>query len=93
MKTDIQNYASQFSELLAKIKNSRNNAFRQVNATLIQLYWEVGSYIFEQIECSDWGKGVVEELATFISQKELGLKGFNTRNLWRMKQFYGTYKN
>ncbi len=42
---------------------------------------------------SDWGKSVVEVLAKYLKEKEPNLKGFSNKNLWRMKQFYETYKN
>ena len=39
------------------------------------------------------GKSVVKVLAIFIRQTDPQLKGFSDKNLWRMKQFYETYKN
>jgi len=35
---------------------------------------------------------VVKELSQFIQTHEPELKGFSDKNLWRMKQFYETYK-
>jgi len=40
-----------------------------------------------------WGKSVVNEFADFIQRKYLGIKGFSAQNIWRMKQFYETYKD
>jgi hypothetical protein len=34
----------------------------------------------------------VQELANFIQKKEPNIKGFSAQNIWRMKQFYETYK-
>ena len=34
-----------------------------------------------------------EKAAAFISEKSPNIKGFNRRGLYRMKQFYETYKN
>ena len=39
------------------------------------------------------GKSVVTELARYIARTEPGIKGFSDKNLWRMKQFYETYKD
>lgn len=33
------------------------------------------------------------ELAEFIQKNEPEIKGFSDKNLWRMKQFYETYKD
>jgi hypothetical protein len=36
---------------------------------------------------------LVTELAIIIQQNELDIKGFSDKNIWRMKQFYETYKD
>ena len=81
----------QFGEILGQIKQARQKAYRQVNSTLIELYWNVGKSISEQVKKQAWGKGVVVELAAFITENEPESKGFGDKNLWRMKQFYETY--
>lgn len=75
------------------IKISRYKALRAVNSELISLYWQIGEYIFKRIESEGWGKSVVKELADFIQSTEQNLKGFTSQNLWRMRQFYETYKD
>lgn len=82
-----------FSEIILIIKNSRNKAIKAVNKELINLYWNIGEYIYNRIEASDWGQGVVKELANYIKTHEPELKGFSDKNLWRMKQFYEVYKD
>ena len=59
--------------------------------TLMELYWDVGKYISEQVTLNDWGKGVVTQLAEYINSNDPDIKGFSPRNIWRMKQFYETY--
>jgi len=82
-----------FSDVLSTIQNSKQKALTQVNSTLIELYWSIGEYISTKTIKDNWGKGVVKELANFIEQQEPTLNGFTARNLWRMKQFYETYKD
>ena len=84
---------SQFSDIVQLIRQARNNAIKAVNTELINLYWEIGAYISQKVEASEWGKSVVKELAIFIQQTDPQLKGFSDKNLWRMKQFYETYKD
>ncbi len=84
---------TQFSEVLAQIQQAKQQAFQQVNQTLVQLYWTIGQYISRQVEQAGWGKGIVAELADFIKQKEPNMNGFSARNIWRMKQFYETYED
>jgi predicted nuclease of restriction endonuclease-like (RecB) superfamily len=60
---------------------------------LINLYWNIGEFISNKIEKSEWGDAVVKELANYIHQNEPDIKGFSDKNIWRMKQFYETYKD
>ncbi|ROI04146.1 DUF1016 domain-containing protein [Chryseobacterium sp. G0240] len=84
---------NQFDQIITLIKQSQNSALRLVNKELINLYWNIGEYISNKVENSEWGKSVVEELASHIQKTEPGIKGFSDKNLWRMKQFYETYKD
>lgn len=82
-----------FTDIIQIIKQSRANAIRAVNAELINLYWNIGEFISKKIENSEWGDAVVKELANYIHQNEPEIKGFSDKNIWRMKQFYETYKD
>ena len=84
---------NRFTDVIRLIKQSKVNAIKSVNAELIHLYWQIGEYISSKIQQAEWGDGVVAELAEFIRRKEPDLKGFSDKNLWRMKQFYETYKD
>ena len=84
---------NRFSDIIQLIKKSRTNAIKAVNAELINLYWNIGEYISKKIEQSEWGDSVVTELANFIQKQEPEIKGFSDKNIWRMKQFYETYKD
>lgn len=81
----------EFSEIAILIKQSKEKAIKSINTELIDLYWNIGKYIHEQVENSDWGQSVVKELANYLSKNESNLKGFSDKNLWRMKQFFETY--
>lgn len=84
---------NRFTDIIRLIKQSRTNAIKAVNAELINLYWNIGEYISKKIEQSEWGDSVVNELANFIQIQEPEIKGFSDKNIWRMKQFYETYKD
>ncbi len=83
----------QFTEVITLIRQARFEAFKLVNTALIDLYWNIGDYISQRTENEGWGKSTVQQLAGFIQSQEPGLKGFSDKNLWRMKQFYETYKD
>lgn len=83
---------NRFTNIITLIKQSRDNAIKAVNTELINLYWNIGEYISQKIALSEWGDSVVYELAHYIKRQEPEIKGFSDKNLWRMKQFYETYK-
>ncbi len=82
-----------FTVIIQLIRQSRTIALKAVNAQLINLYWNIGEYISRKIEQSEWGDSVVSELAGYIQQNEPDIKGFSDKNIWRMRQFYETYKD
>ncbi|MBO9563569.1 MAG: DUF1016 family protein [Niastella sp.] len=84
---------SQFTEVIRLIKKARSNAYQAVNTEMINLYWSIGEYISKRVEVQAWGKSVVAQLAQYIEKKAPDLKGYSDKNLWRMKQFYETYKD
>jgi len=59
---------------------------------LIDLYWQVGAHISRKLESAEWGEGVVDQLMGHLARTQPGLKGFTRRNLFRMRQFYKTYR-
>ncbi|MBS4098291.1 MAG: DUF1016 family protein [Sulfuricella sp.] len=81
-----------FRELLGQIQQARQKIFAQANTALMELYWHIGQTISEKVQREVWGKGVVSELARYIAQHAPEAKGFSDKNLWRMKQFYETYR-
>lgn len=79
--------------MLALIDAARTRAVAAVNTTLIDLYWSIGEYISRKIADEDWGKGTVEALADHIQRRQPGRSGFSASNLWRMRQFFETYRD
>lgn len=84
---------SQFTEVVRLIEIARQRAYQAVNTTLIELYWNVGEYISQKIESDAWGKGTVKALASYIQLQQPGVRGFSPQNIWRMRQFFETYRN
>lgn len=83
---------SEFDEILRLIEAARNRAVATVNTVLIDLYWQIGECISARITTDGWGQGTVEELAEHIHRHRPNAKGFSARNLWRMMQFFDTYR-
>lgn len=82
-----------FDKILSIIGESRNRALSAVNAELIRMYWNVGEYLSGLCAAAQFGDKVIDEVAAYIAATSPEIKGFNRRGLYRMKQFYETYKD
>jgi len=86
------NINKHFSEVVTLIKQARYTAIKSINAEQIKLYWQIGEYISKKLESAQWGEGVVDQLADYIQTSNPEFKGFTRRGLYRMRQFYETYR-
>lgn len=80
-----------FTEIAYIIKEARDNAYRKVNEELILMYQRVGHFLSEKSKEANYGDGYIDSLSDYIQRQFPGIKGFNRRGLYRMKQFYETY--
>ncbi len=88
-----KDYSAFLRQIKEKIYKAQYAALKKVNTALIGLYWDVGKAIVVKQENLGWGKAVVENLAKDLQMEFPGLKGFLSRNLWNMRNFYLAYKN
>lgn len=86
-------YRNFFVKLKDDIISARQKAYQTVNRQLVELYLRIGKGIYEKVEVSKWGEGVVETLAKDLQKEFPDMKGFSQRNLWEMKKLHETYKN
>lgn len=82
-----------FDKIISIIEDTRSRALRAVNAELIRMYWDVGEYLSDLCANATFGDKVIDEVASYIAQSGVKVKGFNRRGLYRMKQFYETYRD
>lgn len=80
-----------FAEIAQIIEEARDNAYRKVNEELILMYQRVGQFLSEKSKEANYGDGYIDSLSDYIQRQFPGIKGFNRRGLYRMKQFYETY--
>lgn len=92
-KTNSISNEQAFSEVVEMIRSARQQALIAVNTVLIDLYWQLGENISHRIVIDGWGKGTVGALSSYIQIQNPGLRGFSPQNLWRMRQFYETYRD
>lgn len=89
----MENDISSISGLINIIETAKNNALKRVNAELIQMYWNVGEYLSNSSDNASFGDAYMDSVSKEVQKAFPGIKGFNRRGLYRMKQFYETYKD
>jgi predicted nuclease of restriction endonuclease-like (RecB) superfamily len=89
----IADYAALLAEVKIRIRTAQYAALKAVNHELIGLYWDIGRMIVARQQSEGWGKAVVERLATDLQVEFVGVGGFSSSNLWRMRGFFETYCN
>jgi predicted nuclease of restriction endonuclease-like (RecB) superfamily len=87
------NYPELLLEIKQRIRSAQYEALRAVNKELIALYWDIGRMIVERQQEASWGKSVVENLAKDLQAEFPGIQGFSARNIWKMRDFYLTYRS
>lgn len=73
--------------LIKIIDESRQNALKKVNEELINMYWKVGEFLSKESEKAVFGDAYIDSIASEIQKTFSGIKGFNRRGLYRMKNF------
>jgi hypothetical protein len=78
--------------VIGKTEAARSHVFQAVNAELVTHYWQLGEHISRKLATSEWGDGVVDELAADLARRYPGVRGYTRPNLFRMRQFYEAYR-
>lgn len=80
-----------FDPVITLIENAQAKVFSAVNSELVTLYWNIGKHVSEKVTAGEWGESIVTSLSSVILKQYPNLKGFTSRGLYRMKQFFETY--
>lgn len=77
------------------IEEARNTVYRSANFIMVQAYWNIGRAIVEEEqkgkERAEYGQELIKQLSKKLTKKHG--KGFNTTNLWYIRQFYTVFQN
>ena len=82
-----------FNKIIEFIESRKNNAYKKINEELILLYLDVGKYLYELQQDSNYGDKITTKAANFMENNYPNIKGFTKRNIERMIQFYKIYKD
>lgn len=92
-KNEIVGYEPLVDDLKELIHKKQYQVLKLINSETINLYWEIGEEIYRQQEENGWGKSIVQVLSTELQKEFPGAKGYSAANLWRMRNFYLTYRD
>lgn len=88
--SELQHNTSLLSSIKEIIHQAREKAFRNSNAILLQMYWEIGRLIVEDEQQGQakaaFGKAILKNLSQQLTV-EFG-RGFDESNLRNIRQFY-----
>jgi len=87
-------YPTILPEIRSMIEMSRRHVAVTANLARVNLYWNIGRVITQDIQKNEkragYGDQLVEEVARVL-MIEYG-QGFSARNLWDMKRFYSEFR-
>ncbi|MCM1494144.1 MAG: DUF1016 N-terminal domain-containing protein [Muribaculaceae bacterium] len=89
---EIMEYRPLVDEVKELIHKKQYKVLQMINAETINLYWEIGEEIYRQQEEKGWGKSIVQILSKELQKEFPGAKGYSAANLWRMRNFYLSYR-
>lgn len=81
-------YAAWLSEIKRRYISAQIKASIKINTEKLRFNWSVGSDLVIRKAEERWGSGVVEQLSLDLKEAFPQEKGFSSRNMWRIKQWY-----
>jgi len=79
--------------ILEMVNKHRKTIYLKINEELVSLYYEIGELLSNMINKEKWGHKNIETISKQIKQHIPTIKGFERSNLYRMVQFYETYRD
>lgn len=89
---DNNTFATFLKEIKTKTYSAKSKAILSANRLMIELYFEIGKEIVIKQEALGWGKSIVEKMSQDLKDEFGEKSGYSTSNLWRMRNFYLSYK-
>jgi len=85
---EVSHYNSFITQIKQQFKNTQIKASVAVNSSLLEFYWYLGSEIVKKEKEFAWGSSFIIKLSDDLSKEFSEVKGFSTRNLKYIRQWY-----
>lgn len=86
------NYNETLLVLNERIKLAQYKSLSIVNTEMILMYLDFGRIFSEKLK-SGWGEGIIDSISKDLQSEHIGVKGFSSRNLRRMKLIFEEVSN
>lgn len=90
---DHNQFKNFLTDIKQKIYSAKSKAILSANRLMIELYFEIGKEIVAKQDTLGWGKSVVEQMSKDLIDEFGEKSGYSSSNLWRMRNFYLSYKD
>lgn len=85
-------YVAWLQEVKTRYQRISSRIALQANYGALEFNWLLGRDLVEKKAEQKWGTGVVEQISLDLRAEYPDVKGFSSRNLWYMKQWYLFYQ-
>ena len=84
-------YVQWIQDIKQRFHSAQIKAAVKVNSEQLLFNWQLGRDLVVRKAEEKWGRGIVEQVSLDLQAEFPNAKGFSTRNLWFMKQWYSFY--
>nr|WP_295930676.1 PDDEXK nuclease domain-containing protein [uncultured Dyadobacter sp.] len=84
-------YGDFLDRIKSEIRLVRFKVNLAANSALLLIYWQIGRWILDQQNRSEWGAKVIDKLSQDLRKEFSDMQGFSARNLKYMRQFASVY--
>lgn len=85
-------YLEAVKTIKTAILKSQNRAAKHANTEMLSLYYGIGGYVSANSREGTWGTGAIDEISSRLREEMPGLRGFSSRNLKMMRQFFEAWQ-
>ena len=82
-----------FEHVHSIIHLHRSRALKVVNNESLLTCWNVGQYVSEKLNKTQWGSKVVTQLSEYLRTKDPSLKGYSRSSIYNMVAFFESYSS
>lgn len=87
-----EKYLAAVETIKAAILKSQSRTVENTNRESLLLYYSIGGYVSGNSREGTWGTGVIDEISARLREELPGLRGFSSRNIKSMRQFYEAWQ-